>query len=466
MIFICASIFSALTGFSQREKISSEAFSSVDMNLSIKAEDIQINEKKAFANNQNLTAEDFIGKYVWKGYGPTYHYIGFSEENIWHNGGSLSIIKDPDNDGLLIIKGFDKYGDLKGCYVENNRLYIPNQLVGYDEDYEADIWFHNAAYKNSRLNPNSYELNPNTECLFYFMMTEDHELISRSLDVDIDMLNSYSYTDEEIEDLMCAAIDATLYEKWFPSIIVKNQYWECTLIEAVPIESYFTFNEDEWISVGNTEFKDPWLNWVWENDNASSYKVSLYRDKSNKYRFLLKDPYGSNTPYGDTKYIHKDKEGYIIFNIEDPEHVYFEPYIYGCTLTKESLDYPDSFAFYPYNTEGLYTYSWGHSLTYLKIKNSIPSTFSEGNRTVNINNACYSIGDENIVKDHCFWDDYKMHGYIILPNTYDGVNEILEDNANYPKEYFNLQGVRLENPRKGQVVIMRQGNLITKEIVR
>ncbi|MDE5568608.1 MAG: hypothetical protein K2J12_09225 [Muribaculaceae bacterium] len=46
-----------------------------------------------------------------------------------------------------------------------------------------------------------------------------------------------------------------------------------------------------------------------------------------------------------------------------------------------------------------------------------------------------------------------------------GVNDITVD-ENAPVEYFNLQGVRIDNPAAGQVVIKRQGSKVTKTLVR
>ena len=46
-----------------------------------------------------------------------------------------------------------------------------------------------------------------------------------------------------------------------------------------------------------------------------------------------------------------------------------------------------------------------------------------------------------------------------------GVSDIAVD-ENAPVEYFNLQGVRIDNPAAGQIVIKRQGAKVTKTIVR
>lgn len=462
---LCAAAVSSLGCLAHgkdSQNVTSDTIASIDKTISIKADDLRILKKKARVSDNPLTVDDFIGKYVWDGFGAVLH-IGFSEEDVWPFGGCLSIVKDPDNSELAIIKGFDKYGDLKDCYVENNRLYIPNQIVGYDDDHEAYVQFHNSCLR-LHSDGNKYDIAPYTNCLFYFMLTEDGSLVARSTDIDIDRLNAYLYEDEELEDLICVAMDYTIKSLSVP--IPTSQHWYCTLINGVPLEDYFIFNQDEWVSTGNATFKDAWFPNVWEHANTPSYEVPLYADKSNEFRFLLKDPYGLNTPYGEKGYNLSDSEGYIIFNIEDPDHVYFEPYIYGCTIKEESLFVQEPVAFYPYNTEGLYNYSWGHTPDKIKIKNSIPSTFSEGSRLISINNACYSVADESVVLNHCFWENYNMDGYIVLPKNYSSIEEVVYDSSEYPVEYYNLQGTRLDKPQKGQIVIIRQGNQVTKQLIR
>ena len=45
------------------------------------------------------------------------------------------------------------------------------------------------------------------------------------------------------------------------------------------------------------------------------------------------------------------------------------------------------------------------------------------------------------------------------------IGDIIVD-AEAEVEYFNLQGIRIENPKAGQIVIKRQGNVVSKEFIR
>ena len=45
------------------------------------------------------------------------------------------------------------------------------------------------------------------------------------------------------------------------------------------------------------------------------------------------------------------------------------------------------------------------------------------------------------------------------------IGDIIVD-AESEVEYYNLQGIRIDNPKSGQIVIKRQGNVVSKEFIR
>lgn len=58
---------------------------------------------------------------------------------------------------------------------------------------------------------------------------------------------------------------------------------------------------------------------------------------------------------------------------------------------------------------------------------------------------------------------------IVMTSKNAGVETVLGDNSNdenAPVEYYNLQGMKVNNPAAGQLVIRRQGNKVAKMIVR
>ena len=42
----------------------------------------------------------------------------------------------------------------------------------------------------------------------------------------------------------------------------------------------------------------------------------------------------------------------------------------------------------------------------------------------------------------------------------------IETEIDVPVEYYSLQGVRIENPEKGRIVIVRQGGSAHKTVIR
>lgn len=62
-------------------------------------------------------------------------------------------------------------------------------------------------------------------------------------------------------------------------------------------------------------------------------------------------------------------------------------------------------------------------------------------------------------------EEYTANSTIIVPEAAGVESVVVEDSANAPKEYFNLQGVRVANPENG-LYIVRQGNKVTKTFIR
>ncbi len=46
------------------------------------------------------------------------------------------------------------------------------------------------------------------------------------------------------------------------------------------------------------------------------------------------------------------------------------------------------------------------------------------------------------------------------------IEDVIDNDDNAPVEYYNLQGVRINEPAAGQVVIRRQGSKVSKIVVR
>lgn len=108
------------------------------------------------------------------------------------------------------------------------------------------------------------------------------------------------------------------------------------------------------------------------------------------------------------------------------------------------------------------------------------STFDSNSNTVIISDAEFNMsGYPEYVTWNAFADFLKeadpdtfggipskidMTSVIMLPDI-SGINNVIMDNTNSTLEYYNLQGVRVENPSNG-IFIRRQGNDVQKVFVR
>ena len=58
----------------------------------------------------------------------------------------------------------------------------------------------------------------------------------------------------------------------------------------------------------------------------------------------------------------------------------------------------------------------------------------------------------------------------VIPKIKEGgssaIENVIDNDDNAPVEYYNLQGVRINEPAAGQVVIRRQGSKVSKVVVR
>lgn len=60
---------------------------------------------------------------------------------------------------------------------------------------------------------------------------------------------------------------------------------------------------------------------------------------------------------------------------------------------------------------------------------------------------------------------YDTPGWIKLPK-FDGISSVAVDNNNAKAEYYNIQGVRVNNPVSGQLYIVKKGSEVSKQIMR
>ncbi len=192
-------------------------------------------------------------------------------------------------------------------------------------------------------------------------------------------------------------------------------------VVKAPALSYFSYDRSEWNYIGEGEFQDAWFNVLWSAGVAPSYEVPVYQSKKNPDQYLLMNPYGEGTPYSEAN--ESTENGFIVFDVTDPECVLVRPYTYALTMSVTQ----DGDRFCCNNLEGALYYIDG--LTYDEIKEKaaeeggMTSSFDSSTGTVTFNNAGFSISNSDEYSDYCSWTDAIMYGYLILPG-YAGGSEV------------------------------------------
>lgn len=241
-----------------------------------------------------------------------------------------------------------------------------------------------------------------------------------------------------------------------------------------------------WEDWGEAKFQDGWLLPCFGIDQTlaeNQYMVKMQKSTENPGWFRLVNPYKGNCPIAE--YNESEKDGFITFDVSDPDHVYFLP------------DDPAGFAlaalgvtkFYPYNALTYYCMLYGvapdelvevfgEDMIYSTYKDNVLTVSSYFNESIDPetntvigweNDACFGIQGQ--VASGYGWinedeESLNMETKIFFDASKAGVSDIISEPVTGAKEFFNLQGVRVANPAKGNVYIVRQGDKATKQYIR
>ncbi len=263
-----------------------------------------------------------------------------------------------------------------------------------------------------------------------------------------------------------------------------------------------------WSDAGNATLSDPWFLpgvgaiFFTTAPNFPAYDVKLQRNQANPNLYRLYDPYANINEYlnGDTPTTSEDYfpfnesvlAGCIEFDVTDPTCVLFTPQVYS-GLSSDDLFGMDMF--YMTNgagdfvlteseyTEGMSTAEkielWKTVLQEGGEQDNISTYVKEANTVIIKDAQFYASGQTTypnwttlltFLKENNpdVWGTIQlpvvMQGAIVMPDPA-GIDNIITDNTNKTLEYFNLQGVRVENPSNG-IYIRRQGNDVQKVYVR
>ncbi len=209
---------------------------------------------------------------------------------------------------------------------------------------------------------------------------------------------------------------------------------------------------------GKAEFQDGWMLTCYENVVPSEhiYEVAIEQSDKNPNIYRLVDPYANKELYYDNI---STTPGYIVFDITDPEFVMVKTCVYSGF---EDIYY-GKYYFYNYEAyvaEYLAPNTPLEEIKEIIKKNGLTSTYKDG--IVELTNCIF--GYTEFAFAGYSWTG-TMKARIALPGySLSGVKDVAIDN-NAPVEYYNLQGIKVENPESG-LYIRRQGNETSKVFIR
>lgn len=232
-------------------------------------------------------------------------------------------------------------------------------------------------------------------------------------------------------------------------------------------------DDEDWTSIGFAKFVDGWVLPLFGIDQFEyEYEVGIQQNNNKETRYRLVNPYKSG-PVAD--YNQSTSDGYIVFDIADPAHVSFNAVDAGFAYLGAGLS-----EMYCYNTLTLFALYYGVSYADIvsQLGDVIPyTTYKDGvvsldfiiDEGENWYDACF--GDQTDPAGGFQWQDSEgvvpdMRCRITLPKVEDNAVSAIESEENAPARYFNLQGVEVENPAKGSIVICRQGSKSSKMVVK
>lgn len=269
-----------------------------------------------------------------------------------------------------------------------------------------------------------------------------------------------------------------------------------------PVESEYTY-------VGLGEYKDPFFTPRYSDQSMVpvNKKAEIFTKKDgDNIMVAVKNPYkdveGTWTNPEDGKtyqftdfwkevgmmYEDASENGWILFKVFRSSEFsqYNDPaaciQLVPCGMEEDNSDEEDGSdvqMYYPFNTEGELLYSGGEEalLGQLETWDLIDTEYSKvEDNVIKIRNAYFGQGQAPTAG--YWWGHYegeefiyadRIVGEVVLPAGWDGnsgISNAMGEVENGPVKYYNLQGVEIAAPVKGQLTIKKQGNKSVKFIAR
>lgn len=389
--------------------------------------------KKAAQMPTTLT--EMYGNYQWVG------VTGLSEIQYYKTGDM--VFSAGDNENEVLVYGINIYSEMPitaNIDLKNGTVEFPNrQLVG---DYQG----YNVYFMHYRWNSTGDAAEEQTTPLTGYIQ-DDGSIVFDFMD--------------------CMAI-------WVPDLGGGMLLEYANMLIPRPE----TLDNTGWTDAGTAKVSSMWFESLpeWYGDEIAPYDVKYQTLDEDPNFIRLVDPYGKGTPYEGFNF--SIAEGEIILYIGNPdcvgiescynlyigddqetgEPVYAEAGVYSGLMSTDV-------AYYPSNKEGYYMFYEGFSPSEIIESGELESTSTLKDGTITIHNAVYGISFDVVAQYTDFLSENDL-GTPTMILDLAGVNSLDAEDVNAPVKYYNLQGIQIANPEKGQLVIKKQGSKTVKYIAR
>lgn len=238
--------------------------------------------------------------------------------------------------------------------------------------------------------------------------------------------------------------------------------------------NYFSFVASEWeVQSDKASYTDGWIAPLlqgYPSQYPAPQDVTYYVNKANRNVFAFADPYAgtywdpiNECPEG------KTKEGFVVVDATVPECVLIRTLVASGLWMTTTEDGPAEM-FYLYNNEGYKADVQGVTAEdqageYLAVgadPSKFLSSYKDGLFT--LKNLAFGFGIRP--NDALTWTAAKDNPPVAkITVKQSGVDGIEIEGAEGAVKYFNMQGIEVINPAKGQLVIKKQGNKVEKVVM-
>ena len=252
--------------------------------------------------------------------------------------------------------------------------------------------------------------------------------------------------------------------------VTAGYFFMAGIFEAKPLD-FFVYNADEWETAGTIDVDEEncFSNFFQEQHRPGKVTgLQLLRNKENEGLIAVVNPYATSelSQLNAASLAGQNTNGFYVFDITNPDCVCMRPLTgsgFWFDARESESDPSDYREGYPFNSEGkrLFVDGWAIEDIYDEVAAAGPCSRIEDD-TMTIENMYFGMTDEPLAY-YWFGEDAPITLVFTLHMT--GVENIAVD-ENAPVKYFNLQGMEIVNPEKGQVVIKTQGKKATKVVVK